>query len=27
MAATAVTLGYTPEKGINYTYVTDTVAP
>lgn len=26
MAATAVTLGYTQEKGINYTYVTDTSA-
>ena len=26
MAATAVTLGYTPEKGINYTYVTDSSA-
>lgn len=23
MAATAVSLGYTPEKGVNYTYVTD----
>lgn len=26
MAATAVTLGYTPEKGINYTYITDSSA-
>ena len=26
MAATPVTLGYIPEKGINYTYITDSSA-
>ena len=26
MAATAINLGYTPEKGINYTYITDSSA-